>query len=273
VPLDFVHADHLKAADLAAYRLVVLPYPLMMPAAAAAELRDYVRAGGALVVEARAGWNDERGRSSETIPGLGLAEVVGARETDVQTVAKDTASLRSESGGLPGLREGEVLPGRWYEETLEATRPDARVLARFAGGGAAAVTSSYGQGRTLMLGSYVSAAYVTRPDDVGRRFFEGLLAWAGVSRPVITSGDPVEVRLLASSDDHLVFILNHAPSPASATVSLRLPLDGRAVHDLVTGERVAVAATPQGIEWKGTLRARDVKVLHVRRAPSGGGRP
>ncbi len=35
VPLDFVHADHLKAAELAPYKLVVLPYPLMMPAAAA----------------------------------------------------------------------------------------------------------------------------------------------------------------------------------------------------------------------------------------------
>jgi beta-galactosidase len=273
VPLDFVHADHLKAGDLAAYRLVVLPYPLMMPAAAAAELRDYVRAGGALVVEARAGWNDERGRSSETIPGLGLAEVVGARETDVQTVARDTAALRSDGEGLPGLRAGDSLAGRWYEEALEPASPAARVVARFASGAPAAVASAFGKGRTLMLGSYVSAAYVTRPDDAGRRFFSGLLEWAGVERPVAVSGDTVEVRLLASSDDHLVFILNHAPSPASATVSLRLPLDGRAVHDLVTGERVAVAATPQGIEWKGTLRARDVKVLHVRRAPSGGGRP
>ena len=55
VPLDFVHADQLKASALAPYKLVVLPYPLMMPAAAATELREYVRAGGALVAEARAG--------------------------------------------------------------------------------------------------------------------------------------------------------------------------------------------------------------------------
>ena len=94
----------------------------MMPAAAAAELREYVRGGGALVVEARAGWNDERGRAADTIPGLGLAEVVGARETDVQTVEKGKAALRAEEG-LPGLKPGEVLPGRWYEETLEPFVP------------------------------------------------------------------------------------------------------------------------------------------------------
>ena len=122
VPLDFVHADHLKAASSPPTGSSCCPYPLMMPAAAAAELREYVRAGGALVAEARAGWNDERGRAADTIPGLGLAEVVGARETDVQTVEKGKAALRAEEG-LPGLKPGEVLPGRWYEESLEPVAP------------------------------------------------------------------------------------------------------------------------------------------------------
>jgi hypothetical protein len=265
VPLDFVHADHLKAADLAAYRLVVLPYPLMMPAAAAAELREYVRAGGALVVEARAGWNDERGRSSDTIPGLGLAEVVGAREADVQTVAKDTAVLRSDGDGLPGLAAGQALAGRWYEETLEPTAPAARVVARFASGGPAAVVSAFGRGRTLALGSYVAAAYVTHPDETGRRFFAGLLDWAGVERPVAVSGDPLEVRLLQSGPEHLAFVFNHSSTPVASTVSLRLPLAGRVTEDLVTGQPVAVSATADGFEWKGTLGPKSVRVIRVRR--------
>jgi beta-galactosidase len=264
VPLDFVHADHLKADELAAYRLVVLPYPLMMPAAAAAQLREYVRAGGALVVEARAGWNDERGRSSDTIPGLGLAEVVGAREVDVQTVPKDAAALLSDGDGLPGLRPGEALPGRWYEETLEPTAPGARVVARFAGGGAAAVTSTFGRGRTLMLGSYVAAAHVSRPDEAGRRFFAGLLDWAGVERVVAVSGDPVEVRLLESGREHLAFVFNHAMTPATTTVTLRLPLAGRRVEDLATGARVDVAPSAGGFAWRGTIAPRDVRVLRVR---------
>ena len=165
----------------------MLPYPLMMPAAAATELREYVRAGGALVAEARAGWNDERGRAADTIPGLGLAEVVGARETDVQTVEKGKAALRAEEG-LPGLKPGEVLPGRWYEESLEPIAPGARVVARFASGAPAAVVSTFGKGKALMLGSYVSAGYVSQPEEAGRRFFDGLLDWAGVRRPVAASG-------------------------------------------------------------------------------------
>ena len=127
VPLDYVHADTLTAAELARYRLVVLPYPLMLSLRTAAELREYVRAGGALVAEARAGWNDERGRAAEVIPGLGLAEVVGARESDVQTVEKGKAALASAERRAAGaLKPGEVLPGRWYEESLEPFAPGAR---------------------------------------------------------------------------------------------------------------------------------------------------
>jgi beta-galactosidase len=262
VPLDFVHADHLKAGDLAAYRLVVLPYPLMMPAAAAAELREYVRGGGALVAEARAGWNDERGHAADTIPGLGLAEVMGAREIDVQTVDKGKAALVAEEG-LPGLAKGDVLPGRWYEESLEPA-PGARVVARFASGAPAAVASTFGKGKTLMLGSYASAAYVTQPEEAGRRFFEGLLDWAGVRRPVALSGDPVEVRLLESGREHLAFVFNHAATPAMVAVTVRVPLGGGKVVDLASGESLVVAPAADGFEWRATMPARDVRVLRIR---------
>jgi beta-galactosidase len=263
VPLDFVHVDHLEAAGLASYRLVVLPYPLMLPARAAAELAAYAREGGALVVEARAGWNDERGRAADTIPGLGLAEVVGAREVDVQTVEGGQAALVA-GDGLPGLKPGEMLPGRWFEESLEPTSPGARVVARFASGAPAAVVSAFGKGKVLMLGSYVSAGFVTRPEGSTRRFFDGLLDWAGVRRRVAVSGDPVEVRLLESGPESLVFVLNHAPTPATTVIVLRLLASGRRVEDLSTGEATKTRAVADGFEWRATIPPRDVRVLRVR---------
>ena len=235
----------------------------MLSRRTAAELREYVRAGGALVAEARAGWNDERGRAAEVIPGLGLAEVVGAREGDVQTVEKGKAALRAEEG-LPGLKPGEVLPGRWYEESLEPTAPGASVVARFASGAPAAVLSAFGGGKSLMLGSYVSAGYLTQPEEATRRFYAGLLDWAGVARQVAATGDPVEVRLLESGREHLVFVFNHGAAPATASVALRLPLGGREVVEITKDEKAAVEATADGFSWHGTIPPRDVLVLRVR---------
>jgi beta-galactosidase len=263
VPLDFVHAEQMTAKDLLAYKLVVLPYPLMMPERAASELREYVRAGGALLAEARAGWNDERGRAAETIPGLGLAEVLGTRETAVESVVKDQAALRSLDDGLPGLHDGESLPGRWYAESLEPASRAARVVARFPSGAPAAVASTFGKGRTLTLGSYVSAAYVSQPEETARRFYRAILGWAGVEPPLTVGGDPVEVRLVQSGADRLAFILNHGSAPATSTVTLRSALEKSRVTDLLTGAPVDVRQVAGGLEWRGTLPPRDVRVLRV----------
>jgi beta-galactosidase len=184
-------------------------------------------------------------------------------------VEKGKAALRAEDG-LPGLRPGDVLPGRWYEESLEPTSPGARVVARFGSGSPAAVAAAFGRGKALMLGSFVSAGYVSEPAESTRRFFEGLLDWAGVVRPVaVTGGDPIEVRLLESGGDHLAFLFNHGKAAAEAAVALRLPLAGRRVVDLVTGQPVVVTETPGGFEWRGRIPPRDVVVLRLGPGPRG----
>ena len=173
VPVDFVHAARVTAESLRPYKLVYLPYPLMLPASTAAVLRAYVEAGGRLVAEARPGWNDERGRASETIPGMGLAEVFGARETAVETAPQGRTRLVFEGG--------RAVPARWFAETLEVTRAQSKVVGRFENGEAAAVESSFGKGRALLVGSYVSAAYQTTPTAEGAAWFAGLLEWPSVT--------------------------------------------------------------------------------------------
>jgi hypothetical protein len=125
------------------------------------------------------------------------------------------------------------------------------------------VESTFGQGRTLMLGSYVSAGFISRPEETTRRFYAALLDWAGVSRPVAVAGDPLEVRLVESGDDGLVFVFNHGAEPATSTLSLRWPEGEARVTDLVTGEEVEMPRRASGLEWRGTLAGRDVLVFRV----------
>ncbi len=89
---------------------------------------------------------------------------MGCRETDVKTGQDGRTVLKWTGESLPGFAAGETLQARWYEETLEPRGPEAHVVATFPTGAAAAVISAYGKGKTLMLGSYVGAAYETRPE-------------------------------------------------------------------------------------------------------------
>jgi beta-galactosidase len=214
VPIDYIHIDRLSQDVLRQYKIVFVPYPVMLPERSAVEFAEYVKAGGALVAEARFGWNNERGRASERIPGMGLWEVMGCRETDVQTGAKGRTTLR-------WLATGDTLPARWYEETLEPASHDARVVAQFSDGRPAGITSSYGKGKTLMLGSFISAAYETAPAPEVERFYQGLLEWAGVELPVVVESGGVEVRYLESGPTTLVFAFNHTKQPVAAAFSLK----------------------------------------------------
>ena len=265
VPLDYVHIDHLTGRRLSQYKLVVLPYPPMLPEASAVTLREYVEAGGVLVAEARLAWNNERGYAADRVPGLGLSEVMGAREATVETAPGGRTVIVWDGNELPGLAPGARLPARWYRETLEPASPAARVVARFEDGAAAAVMSEYGRGRTLMLGSYVSAAYQSTPTPDTQRFYESLLAWAGVSPPVAVSGAPLEVRVLESDSDTLLFLFNHARGAARADVSLQRPSSESVATDLVERQPVSLSRTGDGVRLTVDLAPAGVRVLRIAR--------
>jgi beta-galactosidase len=235
----------------------------MIPSSSAEKFKEYVQNGGHLVAEARLGWNNEHGASSPTIPGMGLYEVMVCRETDVQTGKDGRTTLKWTSADLPGFPAGELLPARWYEETLKPLGARAHVVAAFTGGAAAAVLSSYGKGKTLMLGSYVSAAYETRRDPTAVRFYAALLKWAGVPSPVTVSGASPEVRYLESGRDILLFVFNHGSQAIDPSVSLRRPGRSYSGVDLLTQNAVPTAVEADGITIRERIAPDDVWVVKL----------
>jgi beta-galactosidase len=262
VPLNYVHIEHISPESLRPYKLVYFPYPLMIPERSAAILRAYVESGGALVSEARLAWNNERGAASDRIPGLGLWELMGCREVDIQTGDKGRTELRWSGTEIPGMKPGDTLPARWYEETLEPLGPRARTVATFANGAPAAVASSFGKGRTLMLGSYLSAAYQTAPSESAARFFSGLLQWAGATPPVTAAGG-LEVRILDAGTDRLVFVFNHSNRPVTGPVVLHAFRDARRAVDLMTDSPVDVSTHTGALSFEVSLPPGGIRVLRL----------
>ena len=138
-------------------------------------------------------------------------------------------------------------------------------MARFEDGAPAAILSTFGQGRTLMLGSCLSAAYQSTPTAEAERFFAGLLAWAGVTLPVTVTGAPLEVRSLESGGDTLVFLFNHGATAAQSAVSIDRPPGAYTVTDLVEGRLVSAERTERGLRLEASLAPSAVSVLRVAR--------
>jgi len=296
IPAEFVHTDQLSVPDafpaLARFRALYLPYPLVLTYAAARSLKEYVRAGGTLVSEARPAWNDERGFAHERIPGAGLDEVFGAREALLRS-PETTEFAMAEDAAVPGMKPGEKVKGYGFEEHL-AVSTGAAVLAHFAGGEPAVTSARFGLGRAVLIGSFVGMGNEKEPGSAAGRLLVGLAEQAGVKPPVeITGAGPLlvpsqlteqtrgqlassqgqrsptpdtlpervgtglEARLMQGRGYRLLFLLNHAAQKQAGRVSIPdapANLQGR---DLFTGER-------RSLPLDFSLEARGTLVLELR---------
>ncbi len=202
VPVDFIHISEIGRRP---YKLIILPYPLMVSESAAQALRQFVFSGGSLVAEARLAWNDERGRANDIIPGFGLHQVCACREAAVQMTASGKTDVV--------LDNGDRFKGLLYQETLEG-----KPIAHFADGSPAIVTHPFGKGQMMVIGTFLGTAYESDRDETLAKFIRSLLDWAQVKTgPSVPTG--VELRILESGNERIVVAFNHGDAPADVALS------------------------------------------------------
>jgi beta-galactosidase len=269
IAVDFVNAVELTVAQLKAYRLVVVPYPILMLANEAGALEQYVREGGHLFTEARAGWVDERGYAQEVIPGFGWERMLGVREK--ATTPRPDLQVRW------GDRQ---MAGAIFEERFTVLDPGAKSLAFFEDGSPAVFERKHGKGSAMIAGTFFGQANET-PEALARQRANivvgsmpgsertagfhplgGLLAeWAGVRAPEMKTTAPVDLQQLESDSGRMVFLMNWEAQ--AARVDLKLPLDKAAkrVRETTTGR--ALAATGNRLEIQTEVPAQGVRVYRI----------
>lgn len=265
IPVDFVNVDDVTGNRLGQYKILFLPFPVMMSQGVADGVKRYVQAGGTAVAEARLAWNDARGFASDVIPGAGLAEIFGAREKIIRPADKVRIETQA-SPALPGLPARTSIPGEAFEEQLEAL-PGGAVLAHFADGSPAMVKRNEGKGEAVLIGSFLALAYHHQPDPAIRHLFLSLAQAAGVSPDVEVSGtgtSEVEVRQLVGDQQQTIFVFNHSDSPADATLAIRLPWPAREVRELENDQPVLFETKAGRTIFQKHLSAGEIWVIGVR---------
>jgi beta-galactosidase len=266
IPVDFVHTSDVIENKLGEYKILFLPFPVMLSRDVARGVSRYIRNGGTVVAEARLAWNDERGFSSDVVPGMGLAEVFGAREKVIRPVEKAVLSLES-GANLPGLAAGIPAVGEAFEEDLEPLG-SARVLGRFDNGQPAIVENTYGKGRAILAGTFLGLEYQRRETAATKQLILALARAAGVEPEVNVSGpdtSQVEVRRLTGTNVQFLFAFNHAAQPADATIDVRMPWEVRDAKNVSDGQAVKFRTSGDKMVLQESLEPGGIWVLRLER--------
>ena len=249
IPVEVLSSRELAGHDLQKYKLIVLPYPLMMTQDEASALKSYVEKGGHLFMEARPGWVNEDGHAEGAIPGFGWTDMTGVREKSIDP-AKDVA-----------VKWGTTeFTGTSFAEHFSVLDQNARILATFADGTPAAYEHNYGKGSAILLGTFVGQSNEAKPVAM-HPLGEILVKWAGLATPDLTAPPLVELREMDSAKGHLVFLFNHADGAAHVEFAENLARPASAVQEIVTGKRGEPSGKRFGVSTQ--VPAQTVRIYRI----------
>jgi beta-galactosidase len=249
LPVDVLSSRELAEDDLARYKLLIVPYPLMLTEAEAKILKEYASTGGHLFVEARAGWVDETGHAEPTVPGFGWDEMLRVREKQLIPEKEFT------------VRWGAVeFKGMTFAEQFEVQDQGPRPLAATLDGTPIAYENTYHNGSAIVLGTFAGQENYLHP--VALHPLGGLLArWAGLAQPELRAPALLEVRQMYSAKGRWVFFFNHADRPASVEFRRALEKPASSIREVMTGPKIVPAGSE--LHLKAEVPAGSVRIYRI----------
>ena len=249
LPLDILSSRELSRDKLSQYKLVIVPYPLMLTSDEALSLKQYVAEGGHLFVEARPGWVDERGHAEPRIPGFGLDEILGVREREL----------------IPGKEfqikwDSYEFKAMTFLERFDVTNSQAHAVAYDTDRTPVAFENHFGKGSAIVLGSFAGQENYRDPQD--RHPLGDILAkWANLAAPKLRPSTLVELRQMYAPSGRLVFFFNHAKKPVMVDFMLTLEKPAASVHEIVTSR--AEPATGKTFSIQTEVPAESVRIYRI----------
>jgi beta-galactosidase len=247
--VDVLSSRELSQDELPRYKLVIVPYPLMLTEEEARVLKEYVSAGGHLFVEARAGWVDERGHAEPRVPGFGWDEMLGVRERQLIPNKEFT------------VKWGDVqFKGMGFEEQFDVEDRAARQVALTEQGTPIAYENEYHKGRAIILGGFAGQENYEHPVAM-HPLARWLARWAGLSEPKLRAPALVELRQMCASNGRWVFFFNHGDKPASVEFSRVLERSASRIREITSGREIAPTGTD--LNLKELVPGQSVRVYRI----------
>jgi beta-galactosidase len=203
---DFVSVD-----DIGEYKVIYLPYPVMLKSETADKLRRFVEQGGFLISEGLPGYFGDHGHVGTVQPNSGLNEVFGARESYVEFMPDISDQLMLQ------VKDAKIY-GRYFRQEYDLQGGTA--AGHYENGMVAAVEHQFGKGRTMLIGSFPGSGYYLHHSPGTKDLFASLLESAGVTPTISVNDASVQARLHQGAGGTYLWVTN--PTRDRRSVRIRL---------------------------------------------------
>jgi beta-galactosidase GanA len=233
-PLEFITPELLARGKGQGYRLLLMPFMMLVTPTCAQAVSDFVAQGGTVVAFAKCGMLNEKSWYWHERPG-GLVDLFGAQESHI--AKSDEIVLMPETGTRVFAGVAAPLYGYWHRQALSPAG-NTQVLARFPDNAPAVTLCERGSGRAILFGTHFDAAVLNPGSSGHHRVLANLAALAGVERPFQLDGSPLLDGHLLHCDGQrdssrwLFILINHGPETAMARVQLDKDSTTASVTDL-----------------------------------------
>ena len=264
ITADFLRTDRgLTAGKLTDYKIVFLPFQIVMRQRTADLLKEYVRQGGWLVADARTATLDEFDFAFKTSPGAGLDELFGAVRTDwIGTNGYHAVQMNAAKG-----KSAFQFEGRFFREHLQL-KGSVDVLATFVDTKEAAIVQNrYGKGRAILSAIPLGASCFGRKDNPVDRIILSFAAVAG-ARPEATfiSAEhlSLDVKVHSSGRKLVVYAINNEEVPKTGILEIETGEEKyRKAVDIITDDDIDFKEAAGKIEINLRMRAGQIVVLTI----------
>jgi beta-galactosidase len=244
-----IQSDFVALDNIGEYKLLYLPYPVMLKQETAAKLRNFVEQGGTLISEGLPGYFGDHGHVGTVQPNYGLDEVFGARESYVEFSPDISNDFTLEV-------KGSKIYGRFFHQAYELHGGEA--VGHYSNGSIAAVEHKFGQGRTLLIGSFPGGGYFLHHGEATKSLFASFLPMAGVVPQVTIDDSSVQARLHQGAGGAYLWVVNQ--TTGSRSVKVGLSENYQSGEDIWGKQTVAI----EGRQVTVKVEARDAAVIALR---------
>ena len=205
-PIDFLYLDHTTPKQMAQYKVLFYPHPVITTPERAALLRAYAEQGGTIIFGCRSAYKDIHGKCvMDKLPGI-LADLTA---TDIP----EYSFITPDAGRVTISWDDSELEAAVFADLLESTGDghlEGTYTADYYAGSGALVSNIVGAGKVYYYGTAFS-------EQAARVFFEKLNV-VSPYKSVVELPEECELAVRASENGTYLFILNYLKEPVSIQV-------------------------------------------------------